>query len=216
MNTQDNSGISAKAGAASLAIAAAGTVGAAVSVGVALARNEVNNEVQAFIKNADELTTRTGAVDVTAFSNSKKLFNLATSGAQLVTVAELDDAAEQAQDDSATPADEKTVDATVMLRSSQNSKHNSLQGTALSDRIKLSALNSGKSWTLVDEAASTSYVIQFASNNALEVSKTTIEALAIAASIAAVLAVQVGLQSAVCRCERHQRDSHRYQRIHRE
>ncbi len=186
VNAQDNSGISSKAGAASLAIAGAGTVGAAVSVGVALARNEVNNEVQAFIKNADQLTTKTGAVDVTAFSNSKKLFNLATSGAQLVTVAELDDAAEQAQDDSTTPADEKAVDATGDAAILAKLKAQfTAQGNALSDRLKLTALNSGKSWTLVDETNSTSYVIQLAANNALEVSKTTIEALAIAASIAA-------------------------------
>ena len=65
LNADDMSTINADTGAVSVA-ASFGMFGASVSVGVALAANEIDNQVEAYIKNADNLTTTVGGVTVTS------------------------------------------------------------------------------------------------------------------------------------------------------
>ena len=60
VNADDTSIIQADTGAASVA-ASFGVAGASVSVGVAIATNEIDNTVEAGIRNADQLTTTSAA-----------------------------------------------------------------------------------------------------------------------------------------------------------
>jgi hypothetical protein len=62
---QDASGISATAGAASLAGSAGGTAGVSVSIGIAVALNEIGNTVDAFLRDAD-LVEAAGDVTIKA------------------------------------------------------------------------------------------------------------------------------------------------------
>src|SRR5262249_5201860 len=56
----DASEISTVAGSASVAAAFAGTVSVALAIGVALAQNEIDNEVEAYARNANVRTTAGG------------------------------------------------------------------------------------------------------------------------------------------------------------
>jgi hypothetical protein len=68
MNAHDTATIKADAGAASVAGSAAGKVGVSLSIGVALAFNEISNEVAAYIANSAKVTT-TGDVLIDASSH---------------------------------------------------------------------------------------------------------------------------------------------------
>jgi hypothetical protein len=77
------------------------TAGVAVAVGLSLAFNEVDNAVDASIRNADQGVTATvGGVEVVAQSSGKKLFDIDLTGA--LTADNLNDAAEEDLDDSDT------------------------------------------------------------------------------------------------------------------
>jgi len=65
LKAHDSSAIVADAGAASLAVGLGGKTGAALSIGLSMARNEVGNEVAAFIRNAPSVTT-TGDIAIHA------------------------------------------------------------------------------------------------------------------------------------------------------
>ncbi|MCY7332058.1 MAG: hypothetical protein LH649_05235 [Pseudanabaena sp. CAN_BIN31] len=68
LKAEDNSQIKADAGAASVAavVATSGVSALSVSIGVAIADNRIANEVEAAIKNAKNLTTTTGGIDISA------------------------------------------------------------------------------------------------------------------------------------------------------
>ncbi len=66
----DGSTITVTAGAASVAGAVSGSAGVAVSIGLAIARNQINNIVEAYISDADSLKTTAGGVLVEAISNA--------------------------------------------------------------------------------------------------------------------------------------------------
>ena len=68
----DTSSISAIAGAASVAFALGTTAGVSISIGVALARNQIENQIEAFIKNANNTVTTTSAVRATSSSRADK------------------------------------------------------------------------------------------------------------------------------------------------
>jgi len=84
----DSSGISAFAGAASLAASLSGNTGVSVAVGLSLAFNEISNDVDAFVRGAN-VTTDSGDLSLSAESKGKHLFDDGIS----LTAAELDDAA---------------------------------------------------------------------------------------------------------------------------
>ena len=69
LTADDTSRIMADAGAASVA-ASFGAVGVAVSIGAALAHNEINNDVAAYIKDST-VTSTVGSIGVTALDNSQ-------------------------------------------------------------------------------------------------------------------------------------------------
>jgi hypothetical protein len=94
LEATDSSGINAIAGAASIAGAITGTGGAvAVSIGLALAFNEVGNQVEASIVDADQgVNAKTGSVTISALAQGKPLitpFDLSDAG---LTKEMLDDA----------------------------------------------------------------------------------------------------------------------------
>ncbi|MEZ6090103.1 MAG: hypothetical protein R3C05_19165 [Pirellulaceae bacterium] len=181
----DSSSISAVAVAASLAVAAAGTNAGALSIGVSLAKNEVDNDVQAYIKNSESIVSRGGDIDVTATSRGQRLFELDSAGGQRVTPADLDNVSMQNEDDSDTPANEQTddeaIDAAILakLRAQFAAK-----GTPVSDKLKVAPLAAEKSWVLVDTDNNESYIITKLADGTLEVSSTSIDAIAVAASLA--------------------------------
>ncbi len=101
----DASGINAVAGAASLAASVGGTGGGAVSIGLSIAINEVRNDVEAYISDADGgVTTSSGSITISAVSQGQYLFDLTLSG--LITAANLDDAATADADNPDDPASE--------------------------------------------------------------------------------------------------------------
>ncbi|MFN9549073.1 MAG: hypothetical protein ACK56Q_02210, partial [Pirellulaceae bacterium] len=90
----DSSSIDAIAGAASLAGGFASTAGVAVAVGLSLAFNEVDNQVDASIRNVDQgVTANSGDISIYAQSSGKRLFEFAPLG-DLAT-SKLDDAAKE-------------------------------------------------------------------------------------------------------------------------
>ncbi len=186
VSADDSSSISAVGVGASLAVAAAGTGAAALSIGVSLAKNEVDNDVLAYIRDADQTVARTGDVDVSAASRGKKLFDLDTTGPQLVTSEELDDLATTVEDVKETSADEQAQDISndaaifAKLRTQFVSK-----GESVSSNLKLTGLDDGASWSLVDANDNLAYLIKKQPDGRLEVSYTTIKAIGVAASAAA-------------------------------
>ncbi|TVS11137.1 MAG: hypothetical protein EA424_24230, partial [Planctomycetaceae bacterium] len=111
VRADDASGISAIAGAASLAGSVAGTTGVAVSIGLSVALNEISGDVAAYIANAEQgVTTTDGSVSLSAVSQGLPLFDFNLQAAGL-TAEDLDDASEADQNDPDTPANEATLDA---------------------------------------------------------------------------------------------------------
>ena len=101
LTADDASGIDSIAGAASVGAAIGGTTGASVAIGLSVAFNEVSNEVEAFIRNADQgVTTTSGDITISSTSQGQHLVDLTLGGT--VTVAKLDDAAKADQDDPGT------------------------------------------------------------------------------------------------------------------
>ncbi len=101
----DSSTINAVAGAGSLAAGFGSSAGVAVAVGLSLAFNEVSNDVEAYIANADQgVTASGGSITISAVSGGQHLFEL-TVGGQL-TPGNLDDAATADMDDPDDPANE--------------------------------------------------------------------------------------------------------------
>jgi hypothetical protein len=87
----DSSSIDAFAGAASLAAGFGSTAGVAVAIGLSLAFNEVSNEVEAYILDADQgLTATVGGVTISAQTVGGHLFDLSLGS---LTADKLDDAA---------------------------------------------------------------------------------------------------------------------------
>ena len=69
MVADDSSSINAVAGAGSLAASFGEKVGVAASIGLSLAFNDIGNDVDASIRNADEgVTTTAGGVTVSALT----------------------------------------------------------------------------------------------------------------------------------------------------
>ncbi|MCB1998993.1 MAG: LEPR-XLL domain-containing protein, partial [Rhodoferax sp.] len=88
----DSSSINAVAGAGALAAGFGGTAGIAAAIGLSLAFNEIDNDVAASIRNADQgVTATTGGVTVSAVTQGQHLFDLTVGG--LLSAASLDDAA---------------------------------------------------------------------------------------------------------------------------
>jgi hypothetical protein len=104
----DRSAVNSAAGAASVAVALGGTTGVAVALGLSLSFNEVDNAVEAFIRNADQGITSAGAVTVTATAGGEKLFDIDVGG--LLTATRLDDASQADSDDPDAAGNQATQD----------------------------------------------------------------------------------------------------------
>lgn len=136
----DSSGINAIAGAASLAAGFGSTTGVAVAVGLSLGFNEISNNVEAYISNADQGVTTTGGelgdITISALSQGQDLFDLNLTELGL-TVADLDDAATADMDN---PDDPALSNDDVTLRSDDTITGNEAVTDADEDRAILEAL----------------------------------------------------------------------------
>ncbi len=110
VTADDVSMIRVVAAAASVAAGVGGTAGVAVSIGLSIALNSLAIDVAAAVI-AATVTTTTGGVVITATSRGSELFDLPTSGLGSDPATTLDDAAQGADDDPDTVADEEAVDA---------------------------------------------------------------------------------------------------------
>ena len=121
LTANDSSSISAIAGAASLAASFGSSVGGSLAIGISLARNEISNDVFAYIQDADQgVTTTTGDVTITstALGQVPVVLDLTASN---FTAADLDDAAQADPDNSDTPGTNEGVtdaddDAVILNR----------------------------------------------------------------------------------------------------
>ncbi len=96
VTADDSSGINAIAGAGSIAAGFGSTVGVAVSVGLSLGFNKIENDVKAYITNADQgVKTSGGDIAISALSQGQHLFDMAvdTTTTGLINPDKLDDAA---------------------------------------------------------------------------------------------------------------------------
>ena len=187
LKADDTSSIKATAGAASLTVSFAPSSALSLSIGVALARNEVANEIEAYIKNADDtVETTAGNIDLSATSHGRELFMLAANATDATPYVDgLNGAAVKDVDDEDTPLiNEADTDAAIdlafltSLKAAFTAKGITLSG-ATAD-LKVTTLKSGSEWTVFDGSAS--YVIAKA-GNVMTVYGSSIEAVSVAASV---------------------------------
>ncbi|MDP6722242.1 MAG: hypothetical protein QGF59_26495, partial [Pirellulaceae bacterium] len=99
LTADDSSRISAVAGAASIAASYGSSTGGSLSIGAALAYNEISNQVDAYIINANQgVTTTSSDLVISATSLGKPLFKIDLAASSLTT-ANLNDAGEIDDDD---------------------------------------------------------------------------------------------------------------------
>ena len=176
VTADDGSYIKATAGAAALAVSVAKSNSGALSIGVALARNEISNDVAAYIRNAvNGVKTTSGNVSVSASSHGNNLFQLASTAQNVATFS------------AGLNAD--TPDATFLanLQTAFSNHGVGLSGAATD--LKVTVLKPGAEWTVFDGGST--YDIRLLSG-ALVVYQSSIEAISVAASVA----VGVGLGGA--------------------
>ena len=102
VTSDDGAGISAIAGAASVAASVGGAAGVSVSIGLAMAFNEISGDTAAYIQDADSgVTTTGGGITVAATAQGRPVFT-DTFNALDVTPDDLDDAATADSDSSET------------------------------------------------------------------------------------------------------------------
>ncbi len=242
VTADDSSGIDAIAGAASIAGSVGGEAGVSVSIGLAIAINEVSNQVFAYIANADTgVSTTSGDLSVSATSHGKPLFDLSSA---TFTPTTLNDAADKgtlstlnslasafASHGEALPTSNSvnhasnytTADGTQTIKpdemvylntgysgggiagavykytgtaQSLNLGTQNYANTALWTRVlsfRLTTLSAGKTWSLTS-GDGTTYILSFDSvNNVIHVSRSTINVVSAAASVALTFGGEVGI-----------------------
>ncbi|MFO1065873.1 MAG: hypothetical protein U0892_18575 [Pirellulales bacterium] len=166
----------------SAAVAPTGT-SAALAIGASVTLNDIANSI---VANVDGSTlTSGGNISVTAVSSQKDLFTLTQSGPLGLTVADLDDLATQASDDSTTNSvneydQDKAADVQLRLRLAlQFGSH----GINLSGRAEVAQLAVGNGWLVADPVSGKTYTILRSSSGDISVQQNNISAVAAAASV---------------------------------
>ena len=147
LTATDASSISSVAASASLAASLGGQVGVSVSIGASIARNIVDNDVQAYIDNAN-VTTSSGGVTIGATQGAQPLFTLTG-----ITAAQLDDVATADPNNTSTTADEAAADAS---------------GITLATPITVTVVTAGSKWRATDNGGKQWFITK--SGSALNVS----------------------------------------------
>ena len=177
LSATDGSSISAIAGAASVAVGIGGSAGVAFSIGIALAYNEIGNNVAAYIANATNVQTTTGDINITARSRGEELFTFSDISADV-----LDDATVADDDDEDTGINEGELDnildsaVLAVLKGFFDSN-----GQDLSDDVRLSKVVDGQEWLLATEFGETFYIERRV--DTYHVFRTSITAYSVAASV---------------------------------
>ncbi|MBC8509085.1 MAG: tandem-95 repeat protein, partial [Chloroflexi bacterium] len=211
LTAKDSSSILSGVGATSMAASVAGGAGVSVAIGVSTAFNEVSNVVAAFILNADDVTTETGNVTLSSTTEERKLFDMDLAAASF-TLAELDDAATADEDNPDKPGDDSddpddptddgpgyneaendaAGDADILSRLKADIESN--YEVALEGDLRLSILSEGESWALSTEPWIT-YIISYDHvMGKIKVSRATITATSVAASVSAGFAVGASIR----------------------
>lgn len=147
LNAEDSSGINAIAGAGSIAAGFGATAGVAVSVGLSLGFNEISNNVEAYISNADQgVTTSSGSITISALSRGQNLFDIDLSAHPSITAENLDDAATADMDN---PVNLSNPDDDV--KDPSDDAINEAAVDAVSDRDILAALRNAMNAELAAE-----------------------------------------------------------------
>ena len=185
---EDSSSITAVAGAVSIGVAFSGGGSVSASVGVAIAKNEVNNNVAAYVLDADTgVNATTGDIDISAHTLGRHLFDLNTAGLAF-TVAELDDAATVDQNNTDTAgidesAIDRTGDAAIVTKIRNVFDAN---GVKLSSQTGVIAQTAGSEWLVTDREDGQTYVLAL-DGGMLKVSASTISATTVAASVSVAI-----------------------------
>ena len=144
-------------------------VGVSVSIAIALARNEVANDVAAYL--ADVADVNVDSLDIKAVTGAGPVLTLGTGslGSTLTT------AASQGADVSSSGG---------LTVSTRNALKSALSALALSDTLAVTVLAQGTEWALRDVASGRSWVIRKTATG-YDVVATSIDAVTVAASLAA-------------------------------
>ncbi|MGN7612778.1 beta strand repeat-containing protein, partial [Magnetococcales bacterium HHB-1] len=192
LRAEDNSSITTVVGAASVAASFGGAAGVSVSIGVAIAKNHISNNVEAYLSDIDQATIA-GDVIIQAKTLGEKLFTVdkATSG---VTADELDNASVADEDNPDTSANEadndKAADKLVLTTIRTLFKDQGFEINSEKD-IRVSKVDEGALWLLVAEDEG-SYFIKKDGEN-FQVSRTTIDAVSVAASVGIAIGGAAGV-----------------------
>lgn len=183
LDAHDASSIRTIAGAASLAATFAGGTSVAVSIGVALAKNTIDNDVAAFILNADDVTTTIGDVTLSSDFVGERIRTIA--GTALVGA--LDDLGELVEDNENTGVNEKQQDLANDGAQAAAIRSAFAPTVALSGNnahIQVVTIVEGGTWSVTDGTAT--WVVKRVDGN-LEVYRSTVDAISFAASAAVAI-----------------------------
>ncbi|MEO6651293.1 MAG: hypothetical protein ABIP17_01380, partial [Ilumatobacteraceae bacterium] len=174
ITARDLSRIRAAVAAASVGVAGAAGVGASVSIAVSLASNRVSNDVSAYLK---AITLDKVGVVLIIASSGLDPPPVANSGLDTTLEAAVIEGADGNDDSAATPEVEVVDSGAVAdLKAA-------LPALNLSDRLAVSRLIEGEEWILRDLTTGIGYRIVKLEDGKYEVSRITIDAVAVAASV---------------------------------
>jgi hypothetical protein len=111
LTAADSSSISSVAAAASVAASFSKDTGVSVAIGLSIAFNEIDNNVEAFIFNADSVKSTTGDIELHASSSGRKLFSEEFSSLDF-SASDLEDAATNDEDDT----DDEGTDGQILQK----------------------------------------------------------------------------------------------------
>ncbi|WP_197455992.1 choice-of-anchor Q domain-containing protein [Stieleria neptunia] len=154
----------------------------AIAVGVSAAENVISGAVEAIVE-ASTIDSG-GEVTVSASSEEKRLFDLDQTGAGGITVEELNDASTETSDDETTAANEFDLDqANNRLLTAKLIQQFRDHGQSLDDEAYVKQLDESDGWAVIDPINDKTWTIRNKSGT-LEVQRTNIQAVAVAASVA--------------------------------
>jgi hypothetical protein len=189
VNADDMSTIDTFAAAFSIS-AAFGQTGVAVAIGISIAINEIANDVSASIEDGNVTTSGSDGITVSASSPELPLGGSVTDTVLLgaPSAGQLDDASSTDMIDDETPdATDVAGDAAILAQLKTSLAG---QGLDLAGALRISMVEEGVSWTVVDEDGTSVSIRKDGAN--LTAERASINAVSLAAALA-VAAGQVGV-----------------------
>ena len=169
LTADDRSQIKSNVAAAALTVAGGGTFGGAVSIGVALSENYITTAVEAYVKDADDVTVTSGDLTVSAKTGTLPIFTVTNNIATI----------QSGLDQNIVQNNTLTNTLPAELRTAFGNS-----GINLSNTLAVSVLTMGEEWLVRDIDNKEAYIVKL-SSNVLTVSQAAIDAVAVAAAVAA-------------------------------